>query len=402
MPWKRTEVSEQRVQFVVRAVSRKESMAGLCRQFGISRPTGYLWRERYWAAQSLRGLQERSRRPHRSPAQIEAWKEDQVVALRQQYGWGAKKLAVLLAEQGIVLTVTTINRILQRRGLVLPEEAHRPAVERFERARPNELWQMDAKGWYATEDGRCTPLSVLDDHSRYAVGLHALAACRAENVQRCLLGTFEQYGVPEAMLMDHDPLWWSMTNGYGLTWLSVWLLRQAIELHYGAVAHPQTQGKVERFHRTLDKELRHRGLPRRLAQWGPALAWFQQRYNYERPHEALAMQRPAERYQPSARAYQAQPPDWEYPEGSLVKQLNSQGCLEWAGQRWFVCEALAGERVQLEPLEEKLLVSYRHMYVREIDPQQGTSRALVMGRRRAAAVGPSGRPPGSLRAQRSH
>ena len=141
------------------------------------------------------------------------------------------------------LTVRTINRILKRRGLVGKKDSNAPAVERFERSTPNELWQMDGKGEYRASDGTCYPLSILDDHSRYAVGLYELPAFTAGRVYPCLVRTFERYGVPEAMLMDRGSVWWSTTNGYGLTWLSVRLIEQGIHLCYGRVHHPQTQGE---------------------------------------------------------------------------------------------------------------------------------------------------------------
>lgn len=378
MPWKRTDVSEQRVRFVVRAGSGNERLTRLCREFGISRPTGYRWLQRYRQVGSVTGLCEHSRRPLRSPGQTRGEVERRVVALRQRTGWGAKKLHVLLREEGIELPVITLHRILKRQGLVREQDGHAPAVERFERAAPNELWQMDGKGEYRARDGVCTPLSILDDHSRYAVGLYALARFTAEQVQPCLIRTFQRYGVPEAMLMDHGTQWWSTTNGYGLTWLSVWLIEQGIRLHFGRIRHPQTQGKVERFHRTLKEALRHGGHPQWMAEWGGALQEFQRVYNDERPHEGIGMQRPVERYRASPRAYQAQPREWDYPEGSAVKRLNTQGCLDWDGERWFVCESLAGRPVRVEALERLLLVSYRHMYIREIDAEARRSRPLVM------------------------
>jgi transposase InsO family protein len=380
MPWARTDVHEQRVKFVVRAASRKERMAALCREFGISRPTGYRWRRRFEQAGSVTGVREKSRRPHHSPERTALASEERVVELRQEYGWGAKKLAVLLEEEHTALPVRTIHRILQRRGLLEKKNSHAPALERFERAVPNELWQMDGKGEYHASDGRCFPLSILDDHSRYAVGLYGLTAFTAEQVYPCLVRTFERYGVPEAMLMDRGSVWWSTTNGYGLTWLSVRLIEQGIGLCYGRVHHPQTQGKVERFHRTLDEALRHGGKPAQLAGWPAALEAFRQNYNERRPHEALGMQRPVERYRVSERRYQAQPREWAYPSGSVVRRLNPSGCLYWEGQNWFVCEALAERRVRIEQVENLLLVSYRHMYVREIDQQQRTTRPWVLPR----------------------
>jgi transposase InsO family protein len=393
MPWARTDVGEQRVKFVVRAVSGEETMAALCRAFGISRPTGYRWRRRFEQAGSLTGVVERSRRPERSPWRTVPEREERVVALRRQYGWGAKKIAVLLEEEGAPLTVTTINRILKRRGWVAPEDCHPPARERFERLAPNELWQMDGKGEYHANDGICYPLSLLDDHSRYVVGLYGLPAFTAEQVHPCLVQTFESYGVPEAMLMDRGSLWWATTNGYGLTWLSVWLIEQGIRLHYGRVRHPQTQGKVERFHRTLDEAVRHGGKPKRLEEWPGWLEEFRQIYNEQRPHEALGMQRPAQRYRPSPHSYRAEPREWEYPSGSILRRLNSAGCLYWEGVHWFVCEALAGQRVRVERVGALLLVSYRHMYVREIDRERRSTRPLVVSRDVGRALrSPSGLP----------
>jgi len=174
---------------------------------------------------------------------------------------------VLLREQGAPLPVITVHRILKRHGLVRIKDTHAPALQRFEHEAPNQLWQMDGKGEYRGGEASCFPLSILDDHSRYLLGLYGLRAFTAEQVYPCLVRTFERYGLPEAMLMDRGSIWWGTKNGYGLTWLSVRLIEQGIELRYGRPRHPQTQGKVERFHRTLDEAMRYRGKPQRLAEW---------------------------------------------------------------------------------------------------------------------------------------
>jgi len=387
-------MTEQRVKFVVQAASGKGSMTALCQEFGVSRPTGYRWRRRFEQGGSVTtAVVERSRRPERSPAHTTLCLEERVVELRQECGWGAKKLDVLLREEGTPLTVITINRILKRRGLVRKKDSHPPALQRFERWAPNELWQMDGKGEYRSPEGTCYPLSILDDHSRYAVGLYSLRAFRAAEIYPCVVQTFEGYGVPQAMLMDHGSVWWGTKNGYGLTWLSVRLIEQGIQLHYGRVHHPQTQGKVERFHRTLNEAIRYRGKPQRLADWPGALEEFRQVYNQKRPHEGLQMKRPVERYRASARSYQAQPREWEYPAGSLVRRLDEKGALRWEGREWFVCEALAGCWVRLEEVGELLLASYRHMYVREIDRARQCTRAVVLPRAvRGVLRSPSGLP----------
>jgi transposase InsO family protein len=387
MPWRTTNVDEQRMQFVIRATSGTERLSALCREFGISRPTGYLWRRRYQQSGTLTEIRERSRRPHGCPSRTGPPQEQRVVALRKRTGWGAKKLRVLLKEEEIPLAVRTIHRILERHGLV-NEQAHGPAPGRFERGQPNELWQMDSKGKYPLQDGECHVLSILDDHSRYVVGLHALPQLKGEKADACLVETFRRYGVPQAMLMDRGALWWSVWNGWGLTRLSVRLIEQGIRLLYGRVRHPQTQGKVERFHRTLGTELRHRGVPQRFAQWPAALAEIETNYNQRRPHEALGMRYPAERYRPSARSYVEQVKPWEYPADSDVRRLNLGGMLNEQGRRWFICEALAGQRVRVERFDGKLLVSYRHMYIREVDLERGCSRALVVERGRRAEDAP--------------
>lgn len=172
MPWKETDVRSERICFVVEALGGRETKRSLCARYGISRKTGYKWLQRFEEVGSLGALREHSRRPHRSPRQTDLEIENRVVALRQQYGWGSRKLHCLLKREGIELGRATIGRILQRRGLIDSAKRSRPAVQRFERARPNELVQMDFKGPYELDNGSaCLPLSLLDDHSRFALAL---------------------------------------------------------------------------------------------------------------------------------------------------------------------------------------------------------------------------------------
>jgi transposase InsO family protein len=352
-------------------------MSSLCREFGVSRKTGYRWLHRYRSGTSLRDLSERSRRPHHSPNRTASELEDRVVDLRQCYDWGARKLQVLLEREGVYLSESTINRILKRRGLVSPSRSHRPASRRFERQYCNELWQMDFKGDYRLEMGRCYPLSILDDHSRFSLGLYALDHLDTPSVQKCLIRTFQRYGVPEAILMDHGVPWWGNANANGLTRLSVSLLKQDIRLCFSGVRHPQTQGKVERFNRTLSEKVRKHEIPKTIPAFQRLLSRFRDEYNRIRPHEALDMDVPENRYTASLRAYNPEPRKWEYPEGSTLKQLNPQGCLDYKGKRLFVSEALAGEAVRLERIDETLIVQYRNMYVREINLNTRKSASLL-------------------------
>ena len=377
MPWATTSVTEQRIRFVIRASQDSVNMSALCREFGVSRPTGYLWLDRYREIGSASGVFERSRRPQHSPSRTPQHHEERIVALRQEFGWGAKKIRVLLLREGTDLKVATINRILKRKELIHPKDSHRPAVKHFERERPNMLWQMDFKGDYPFRRGRCYPLSILDDHSRFVVGLYALSGQDTETVSAHLVATFERFGVPEAMLMDHGVPWWSNSNGHGLTRLSVSLIKQGIRLYFSGIRHPQTQGKVERFHRTLAEAIRHRGRPQTLFGFAQTLKEIRQEYNHIRPHESLQMAVPSEHYQPSAKCYTPNPDAWLYPEGAIVMRLNMKGAFYYRQRRHFVCEALAGEPVRLEELDNKLLISYRHMYVREINIETGGSITLL-------------------------
>jgi transposase InsO family protein len=365
MPWNMMEVQDQRVRFVVEALTGEKPMRALCAEFGISRPTGYLWIDRYREG-GVAAIAERSRRPHHTPGKTVDELEQRVVLLRQCYpDWGARKLAVLLGRQGIRLPSSTIHRILLRRGLVPEADRHPPAVQRFEREHPNELWQMDFKGpknWPQSFG----PLSVIDDHSRYLISLSALGSPDGGLVKAHLTEAFEQCGVPDAMLMDHGTPWWNPQSFSGRTYLSLWLMRQGIRLYWSGIRHPQTQGKVERFHGSLERALTHRGVPREEPQsWLDA---FRLEHNYVRPHEALEMKTPAEFWRPSPRCYDPHPPAWEYPEGAWTLKVDCQGTVDIAGLRWRIGKTLAGERVHIQPVEERFLVYYCATLVRELDP----------------------------------
>jgi transposase InsO family protein len=299
--------------------------------------------------------------------------------LRQKHGWGALKLQVLLEREGCRVAVATINRVLARHGMIRPEDSHRPAFRRFEREAPNQLWQMDFKGLKehtAAQHGSVYPLSILDDYSRFLVGLFVLRDPNGESTLQCLRRVFEPYGLPEAMLMDHGTPWWSTSNGHGLTHLTVALMKQGIRLYFSGIRHPQTQGKVERMHRTMQQTLERDGAG--FPGWEAWTERFRQEYNQVRPHQALDMAVPAERYQPSPREYRDPPPRWDYERGAEVRKLNSKGCVKYGGERYFVCEALAGEQVAVERLQERVLVRYRRTYVREIEIETGRTRPLVI------------------------
>jgi transposase InsO family protein len=381
MPWRTESVMDQRIEFVLRAAGGEESIAELCRDYGISRPTGYLWLNRYQAVGSVTGLAEGSRRPLKSPQRTDEKVATAVVELREKTGWGGPKIAKVLANRGLQVAPATAQRILKRAGLVVKPKVDKTPT-RFEKATCNELAQMDFKGDYTMPGAKCYPLSFLDDCSRYCHGLWPLPGTGGAGVQQTLEGYFREHGVPLSILMDHGTPWYSTTNRQGLTWVSVWLLKQGVVLRYSGVGHPQTQGKVERFHQTLKRRTSHRGAPTTMGEWERWAVEFRHEYNHERPHESLGMKTPAEVYRPvNLRPYQEEPREWEY-TGGTVKRLNTQGMLYYRQRTYFVSEALAAERVRVDELDGKLLVTFRHMTVREIEIETGKTTAVLLSVKR--------------------
>jgi transposase InsO family protein len=306
MPWRGLSVMDQREEFVKLALMPGANRKELCRRFGISRKTGYKLLRRH-AAEGRAGLADRSRRPRRSPARTPDAIEQEVLRLRQvsNDAWGGRKIGAVMRRAGRqdVPSASTITAILRRYDKLGARAGEHPGpYQRFERAAPNELWQMDFKGHFATIAGRCHPLSVLDDHSRYAVGLTACGNEQEATVRDRLVAVFRRYGLPWAMIMDNGAPWGN-AGDQPYTIFTVWLLRLGVRVIHGRPSHPQTQGKDERFHRTLKAEVLHGRSFRDLPECQQAFDTWRQVYNHERPHEALGLAVPADRYRPSPRAF---------------------------------------------------------------------------------------------------
>jgi transposase InsO family protein len=373
--WKAEDVSEQRVKFAIRASSGQEEMKALCREFEISRPTGYVWLKRFRECERIEELREKSRRPHRSPKQTESEVEQRVIALRNRYpDWGAGKLVELLKREQVELPRITAHRILLRNGLVADRDRHRTATKRFQREAPNQLWQMDFKGMPDKRPG-CLPLVVLDDHSRYLLGLFDTTSTQAQPVQASLTTVFRRDGLPEAMLMDHGTPWWNMQSSSGWTWLTVWLMKQGIRVYLSGYRHPQTQGKIERCNGSLEAAMSKRPKPAGQS-WQSWLDAYRQEHNHVRPHEALRMDVPAQRWAPSPRAFEQENKLWEYSDPVHVRKVRENGGVSWRGQSYFVSRALIGEDVQMEFFENRAIVWFCRTLVREFDLQTGTSHSV--------------------------
>lgn len=379
MPWKKESVVEQRLRFVIDVRKREAPVSALCRRYEISRKTGYKWLARYEDAGTIAALNDRSRRPRRSPKRTSKAREERVLAVRDEKGWGAEKISWVIGKSGLVIPPITVHRILKRNGRVRQPVVDRIASQRFARASCNELAQMDFKGEYRLPGGgKCYPLTLLDDCSRYLLGLWPLPTTEWLGVQMVLREHFRDLGVPQEMLMDHGSTWYANYNSHGLTKLSIWLIKQDIQLRFSGIHHPQTQGKVERLHGTLKKRTRHRGVPQTMNDWRTWATEFRQEYNCERPHKALGMKTPQEVYtHDNLRAYQEQPREWEY-SGGEVRRLDTYGGFSKYGSWFFVCKALAHEWVRLDEFDLKLTITFRQLTVREIDLQTRSSTMVLL------------------------
>lgn len=343
-----------RLEFVLLAIAPGANMQSLCRSFGVSRRTGYKWRDLY-LQHGADGLQDRSRRPLSSPSRCNAELEAAVVALHDAYPcWGARKLRALLPEGGSKPHPNTIAAILRRHGrqLVPHVDATDRATKRFEHPAPNLLWQMDFKGHVALTDrraGRCHPLTVLDDYSRFALTLTACSGEDGEQVRSALTQAFRTYGLPERITCDNGPPWG--TSGHGtLSRLEVWLMRLGIRVSHSRPYHPQTQGKDERFHRTLKRELLGRYGFNSLAACQRAFDGWREQYNLIRPHEALGQRPPITRYAVSARPFPTQLPPVEY-DDAIVRKVRRHGQLHFKRRDYFIGEGLTDEFVAIRPTE---------------------------------------------------
>jgi transposase InsO family protein len=351
MPWQTLDLMSRRMEFVLLATAGGVSFRELCRRFRISAPTGYKWMARYRES-GFAALADQSRRPQRSPARYEGAVVEEVLRLHAQWGWGGRKLHRRLQALGYaaVPAASTCTEILRRAGRYGPEAEPVRAWQRFERAQPNELWQMDHKGDVATQVGAwCYPLTVLDDHSRFNLVLAASDKRDGPTVQRALTHAFATYGLPEAILCDNAPPWGSPEPVCPYTTFTVWLLRLGVRVLHGRPYHPQTQGKDERFHRTLQRELLSRHTWRDLAHCAKEFPAYRQRYNTERPHDALDGQTPAQRYRPSVRDLPVTLPILEYAATMQVQRVRAQGAITFGGQSWYIGRAFAGLPRGLRP-----------------------------------------------------
>ena len=372
MPFKESSIVSQREELCRLALLPGANVSELGRRFGVSRPTIYKWRERY-RAEGAAGLADRSRRPHTSPSRTPAEVEALVLGEREQEVWGGRKLYRILKDKGMagVPSASTITEILRRNGKLDGPRTGQPRdCIRFEHPEPNDLWQMDFKGHFALGEGRCHPLTVLDDHSRFALAVGACADERTKTVARWLERLFEQYGLPERILTDNGPPWG--TGGPERhTLLTVWLLDLEIRVSHGRPYHPQTQGKDERFHRTLKEELLNRESFADLKAAQTRFDAWRDKYNYKRPHQALDYATPASRYRNSARKMPAKIAPPAYEPQALVRKVDERGWILFKGRRIRCSKAFRGRAVALRATADGVFdLCYRRHVLARVDLRQ--------------------------------
>lgn len=359
MAWKMVLPMEERIRFVLAVEQREYPIAELCRQYGISRKTGYKWIRRY-QADGLDGMRERSRRPLHCPHKTSQQWVDRIIQHKLKHPrWGPKKIRIILQEQGWpgpIPAASTIGNILDRAGLVKPRKRRRRRKRSFQgpftqAERPNHVWAVDYKGWFRTGDAqRCDPLTVSDLYSRYVLGVKALPNQSYAAAKDVFAHLFSHYGLPEVIRSDNGSPFAS-TGAGGLSRLSVWWILLGIKLELIAPGHPEQNGSHERMHLTLKQEachpasVNHRAQQRRFNKW-------RKEFNEQRPHEALQMKKPAQMYHRSDRGYPKNPIEPSYPPGYQVRRVRTNGEIKWCGRKRFIGEALKGVPVGVKRIDE--------------------------------------------------
>lgn len=365
MPWKDKTVEELRKEFV-EAAKHTKNFSSLCREFGITRKTGYKWVERNNRSCSMT---DRSHAPFHVPGKTPAEIENAILCIRAENPeWGAKTILKVLENTGYtdLPCIRTANNILQRNGCISETESQkRKEFIRFQREHCNELWQIDFKGDFPLLDGtRCFPFDIIDDCSRYCIGI--FAKNNTLGVIQSMESAFRKYGLPKAILSDNGGQFAGFKGGY--TRFERWLMDLDILPIHGRPFHPQTQGKIERFHRTMKNELLKRNSFIDLEDADKRLNEWRVKYNEIRPHEAINMRVSADVYIPSERKYPNVIEPYEYNGMHRILKVNIKGYLRFDSKVFYLSETMTGAELELRPNYGSCFsLCYRNYKIAEID-----------------------------------
>ena len=371
MPWECRTVENQRREFA-QAAMYCSNFSALCREFGITRCTGQKWVDRY---RDFQPLTDRSRRPHTSPTKTPDDVERLILTVRADNpGWGARTIRNVLLQEGHknIPCAKTVNNILNRYGCISPEESQkRQPFTRFQKDLCNQMWQADFKGEFRMEDGRyCYPLDILDDHSRFAIRV-APRLSTANVVIPVFAEAFREFGLPDSILSDNGAQFAGFRKGY--TQFERWLMDLDILPIHGRIKHPQTQGKIERFHRTMKQELLNHTTIMNIEDAENKFCIWRDKYNNIRPHEALGMKRPSDVYEPSQRQYSETIKKYEYGGEYHVIKVNSWGYVRFDKWQVYLSETMIDQYIEFRPSPngETFVACYRNFKIAEFDTEDG-------------------------------
>jgi transposase InsO family protein len=384
MPWKEQTIMDERLRFIARLLEG-DGMSEVCRDFGISRKTGYKIFNRY-RQEGSEALCDRSRRPVRYANQLPEPVARLIIETKKDKPhWGARKIRELLVRKlrGDVRIParSTVHAVLDRHGLVA-QARKRPSASKAEGTPlsagllPNELWCADFKGEFKTSNGRyCYPLTVTDHASRLLLICEALESTKERPVMEAFANLFRQRGLPLAMRTDNGLPFASPNGLYNLSKLSVWWLRLGIAIERIKPGHPQQNGRHERMHLTLKREATCPPAANSLQQQARFDA-FVNEFNVERPHEALAMKTPAEIYTPSLRPYQGLP-DIDYPFHDRDVTVTVCGRICMYKKKINISTSLAGQKLGIKEVDDGIwLVSFMRYDLGYIDLEQRTLQTI--------------------------
>jgi transposase InsO family protein len=369
-------VMEQRLELVRLANQPGSNISSLSKRFSVSRKVCYKWIKRF-AESGIIGLKDKSRKPHYSPNKIKVAVEKKIINLRKKNPeWGGRKLHAILSKNSLVEvpSSSTITAILHRHKLISQEKTDRQvAPQRFEYSSPNELWQMDFKGYFKMlNTGLCHPLTILDDHSRFNICLSACTNQTSQTVKDQLTAIFRRYGLPDKILADNGSPWGTAghLNAEGqaaLSTLAIWLMRLNVRVIHGRPYHPQTQGKEERFHRTLKTELLQYQQFDNLKHCQKGFDKWRNKYNLERPHEALSFKTPSELYVQSKKSFPETLPGIEYNPHDEVRKVDQSGSISYKGKYLKIGKGLKGQLVAIRSTgTEKKEIYYCNQRIKDM------------------------------------
>lgn len=376
MPWKETRALEEREKFIRDWAKQEDDFAELCRRYGISRPTGYKWVDRYECEGEV-GLQERSRAPHHRPQAITDSTAERILSLRGEHPrWGARKLKAYLERKAADVSwpsASSIGDLLRREGLTQARRKRKRTPlysEPLAHAQaPNQVWCADFKGWFLCGDGkRCDPLTITDAFSRYLIRCRSVHKTDGWHVRTVFEAAFRECGLPESIRTDNGAPFATRAPG-GLSRLNMWWLRLGIRHERIAPGCPEQNGRHERMHGTLKEET---ASPPRASQRQQQQAFkeFQRIYNEQRPHEALAYETPASLYTASTRLYPSRLPEIEYGDDMQIRRVSQQGSVKWKGARTFISEVVSRDWVGLREADKGVEVWYGPLLLGWLDPHK--------------------------------